>query len=100
MTPEEIKKVLAMPEEEQEEWVSVNCDLSRGAYDEIEISLEELAVRLWDEVASSPNLYTAMLDVHQEAEGPSERSQDYVFWSMRARPIHKILAAMQAKEGE
>ena len=38
-----------------------------------------------------------MVDGYQKAEGPQERSQDYVFWAMRAKPIHWIILALMIK---
>ena len=82
------------------QWVEENCDLSRGAYEEIEISIEELAFRQRKEGLGCSYWQEALLDVHQEVEGPQDRKQDYGFWFLRAKPIHWILAALLAKGDE
>lgn len=112
----DLLKVLDISEEEQYNWLwqrsaTFGFDLKwidfdvPSAYDhsvkkEIAKCLADLAFRLRDEAMSSRYLYSALLDVHQKAEGPQNRKQDFGFWFLRAKPIHWIIAALIAKEKE
>lgn len=93
----DIKEFLDMSKASQFDWLVMNTNFYIYVRNE---SLADLAFRLRDKAMSSIYLYTAMLDVHQAVEGPQERAQDYVFWAMRAKPIHWIAAALKAKENE
>lgn len=90
----ELLAVLAMPEKKQRAWLLANYFHQRMPRE----STAELTFRLRDEAMSNHKFYSAMLDVHQEVEGSADRSQDYVFWAMRARPIHWVIAALLAKQ--
>ena len=91
-------KILDMTEEEQYRWAVGKYSKYLARYPQS--SLADLAFRLRDEAMSSSNLRKALLDVHQKAEGPQNREQDYGFWFLRAKPIHWIIAALIAKENE
>ncbi len=128
MTPDETKAVLAMPKWEQAEFLfqytnqkpykerskshwlalanAINChnDKDEDADDLLDAAFSLLAVRLWDEAKHITVMAPIMIKVQQEAEVYADVKADYVFWAMRARPIHKILvgvlAALLAKENE
>ncbi len=101
-------KVLDMSEEEQLEWLIekgiTDGSLARSQVTHkivsrwIRIEFADLAFRFRDEAISNPYLHDAMIDVHQAVEGPQDRKMNFIFWSMRAKPIHWILAALIAKE--
>ena len=93
MSETDLLAVLDTSEKEQRKWLLINYFHQRMPG----VSNADLAFRLRDETMESSELYSAMLDVHQHVEGSQDRAQDYVFWSMRAEPIHWIIAALIAK---
>lgn len=91
MTPEQIREVLEMPEDDQLIWCAENAGLNL-----LDGTLADLAFRRRDETDKDKWL-ASLYKVYELS--PSR----YLFQSwaiIEAKPIHSILAAIQAKEDE
>jgi len=109
MTPEQIKTVFEMSEEELELWLIKN-EIVDGAILQckdggekpcgVRESLADLAFRLRDEAEKKSPLawHSGLFDVYMIVKGPGHRIYNWRWASSEAQPKHWILAAMQAKK--
>jgi hypothetical protein len=111
MTNEQLLKVLDLPEEEQQVWVSKNVLTDpdeRQMFYKGGISLAGLAFRMRDEVVDDSGQFNkaqfkVFLYLHEDKSWlqgrPFGDQQAYcnIFWREKAKPIHWIVAVLIAK---